>query len=284
MADLDDKRVRERFEEAATHFPHATVSLEQFAHAVERAVASGASLAELQTNDLFLALSCLAKDASSLAKLERDIILPLQPTIERVCRNGKTSADDVIQWTREKLLVSGGTGRDGVASPPKLTQYTGRGSLAGWIRVVATREALQDRRKSKHELTSMDAVSLLGGGPPAVSMEVALLRERYAASFRTAVEGALKALTPEQRSLLRFHTKDGLTIDQLAPMLGVHRATAARRLERARLDALEHTRRILRDSQGLSESEARSICTALGSEIDVSIARALSDGSVSTTS
>lgn len=176
-----------------------------------------------------------------------------------------------MQWTLEKLLVGVGDG-----TPPKLAQYTGRGPLLGWLRVIAVREALQDRRKSRRERVRDDA-AMLDGGPTSVAVEIALLRERFGASFRESVHAAIRRLTPEQRTLLRFHTRDGLTIDQLAPMLGVHRATAARRLEKARADALAHTRAILREKHGLSESEARSLCIALASQVDISIGKALSE-------
>jgi RNA polymerase sigma-70 factor (ECF subfamily) len=76
-----------------------------------------------------------------------------------------------------------------------------------------------------------------------------------------------------------MHARDGLSIDRIAPMLGIHRATAARRLERARADALDAARAILQEG-GLSASEARSLCIALAPEVDVSIARALADDGV----
>ena len=122
-----------------------------------------------------------------------------------------------------------------------------------------------------------DDTAMLQDAGAATEIEVAFLRRRYASAFREAVNAALRSLSPEQRTLLRFHTHERLGIDQLAPMLGIHRATAARRLEKARGDALAHTRRILRERHGLSESEARSLCTALASEVDVSIARALAE-------
>jgi RNA polymerase sigma-70 factor (ECF subfamily) len=259
------------YQAAARSWPELTVTFERFREALIGATNANVKADELHAKDLYLALACLDGQPHAIAIFERQIIEPVRPSVEHACRDGKVSAEDVMQSTREKLLVGDGSG-----DLPKLAQYTGRGSLVGWVRVVAVREALQDRRKSTRERIRDDA-ALLEGGPPAVSMELALLRQRYEGSFRSAVQQALRRLTAEQRSLLRFHTRDGLTIDQLAPMLGVHRATVARRIERARADALEHTREFLREQHGLSESEARSLCTALGGEVDVSIGRALSD-------
>jgi RNA polymerase sigma-70 factor (ECF subfamily) len=128
--------------------------------------------------------------------------------------------------------------------------------------------------KSRRERMA-DDLAMLAGGPSTQSVELAMLRDLHGGAFRAAVQSALRRLTVEQRTILRFHTKDGLSIDQIAPMLGIHRATAARRLERAREDALDHTRQILREQHGLSESEAASLCLALGDQVDVSIGRAL---------
>lgn len=272
MEESQESLLAEKYREATAAWGAVTVSMARFRSALEATMVDEAvRLDELHTSDLYLALACLDRAPAALAAFERHVVDPIRPSVERVCRNGSISAEDVIQWTREKLLVGE------PPKPPKLAQYTGRGSLVAWVRVVAMREALQEHRKSKRERVK-DDVSLLDSGVPlAVNMELAVLRNRHAASFRAAVHEGLRRLAPEQRALLRMHTHDGLSIDEIAPMLKVHRATAARRLERARMDALAHTRSILRERHGLSESEALSLCMALGSEVDVSLGRALSD-------
>ena len=173
----------------------------------------------------------------------------------------------MIQITLEKLLVG---------PPPKLAQYTGKGPLAGWVRVVAVREALQVLRGTKRDVASEAEVI----GTTAASVDMQLLRDMHGPSFMEAVEEAIGRLTADQRAILRFHAKNGLSIDQIAPMLGIHRATAARRLEKARADVLEHTKAVLRERHGLSDSEARSLCLALGGELDMSLGRALGDVAV----
>jgi RNA polymerase sigma-70 factor (ECF subfamily) len=195
----------------------------------------------------------------------------IRPSVVRSARD-QADADDALQMTRERLLV--GTADD----PPKLAQYTGRGPLAAWVRVVAVREVLQAHRRTRRE-SSGDDTALVVGISSAASQELAMFRDRHAATFRSAVQQALRRLTAEQRALLRFSTRDGLTIDQLAPLLGVHRATAARRLERARTDALDATHAILCESHGLTASEARSLCLALAHEVDVSLGEALAEDS-----
>jgi RNA polymerase sigma-70 factor (ECF subfamily) len=238
------------------------------------ATGDGKSLDDVEVVDLYLALGCLDSQPHALAAFEREVIPAVRRSVEQACRDGSVSAEDVLQWTREKLLV----GTDGGA--PKLAHYKGRGALVGWVRVVAIREALQDRRRSKRHgarATKWEAAALLAGGATMTSVDVAILRERCAESFEAAVREALTRLSAEQRALLRFHTYDQLSIDQIAPMLGVHRATAARRLEKARADALDLTRAILRERHGLTDSEARSLCRELGASLEMSLGRALAE-------
>lgn len=261
---IDAGRVAALHREAASVHHPIELPLAVFAEAVAAATEAGAPT--IEANDLYLALACLAGDGRALAVFERDVMAAVVPSVVRACKDSDTSPEDVVQATREKLLVS---------DEPKLAQYLGRGSLVGWVRVVAVREALQDRRRSRRRRARDDADLFANEESPSVDVE--LLRRRFGAAFRLAVKEALARLTAEQRTLLRLHTHEGLTIDQLAPLLGVHRATAARRLERARADALAHTRALLRESQGLSESEARSLVVVLGREIDVSIGSALAE-------
>lgn len=262
--DSQDERVV-KLHQAAAALHQVPLSLSTFAEAHAAAIAAGAPPDAIAAADLYLALACLAGSREALAIFERDVLAAVLPSVVRACRDSMIAVDDVIQRTRERLFVE---------QPPKLAQYLGRGPLIGWVRIVAVREALQDRRKSRRQRARDDA-ALLGAPDAAPDLEVDVLQRRYGAAFRLAVTAALRRLTAEQRTLLRLHTHDGLSIDQLAPILGVHRATAARRLERARTDALEQTRAILRENHGLSPSEARSLVAVLGRALDISIGAAL---------
>jgi RNA polymerase sigma-70 factor (ECF subfamily) len=272
---IDDKVVAARFEEAVHAWPGVELSEQAFRDGLTRAFeGAAAQLEDLHTSDIYLALACLERQPKAIAALESLLLGAVRRSIERAAQDG-SSVDDVVQTTIEKLVFGP------APAEPKLAQYTGRGSLVAWIRVVAVREALQSRRKSKRERI-VDDVSLVAGTGTgsAATHELDLLRRRHADSFRGAVQEAIRRLASEQRAILRFHVLDHLTIDQLAPLLGVHRATAARRLEKARVDALHHTKAILRERHGLSDSEAKSLCLALVSEVDVSIGRALREASL----
>lgn len=270
----DDVLLAERFADAARAWPGVSVSEQAFRTAVTSALdSSGARLADLHTSDIYLALGCLDRQPAAVAALELHIIGEIRRSVERASQD-PSSVDDTVQTTMERLILG--------PSPaaPKLARYTGQGPLVAWVRVVAVREALQLRRRTQRARVVDEALLVEGGGTARGSHEVELLRKRHGDTFRSAVQDALRRLGPEQRAILRFHVLDQLTIDQIAPMLGVHRATAARRLEKARSDALEHTKAILREQHGLTDSEAKSLCLALVNEVDVSVGRALREASL----
>lgn len=268
MPTLDDRALDDKHRAAVSLWPHVRVPFARFRQIVTAAlVAGGTTLDTVHASDLYLVAACLDGDSAAIAVLEHDVMGAIRPSIVRACQpNG--NADDIVQTTLTKLLVG----------PPeaKLAQYTGKGPLLGWVRVIAVREALQAHRRTNKEFLSDEDLVVAPAGT-AASVEMKMLRDMHGPSFGKAVQDAMKRLTAEQRALLRFSVRDGLSIDQIAPMLGIHRATAARRLEKARSDVFSHTQAILRERHGLSESEAKSLCTALGGEVDVSLGRALLD-------
>lgn len=271
MTPLDEKVVEPLFERAQEASPGVEVSADRFGAAVAAVVAAGTPLGGLHTQDLYLALGCLDRQPAALTALER-LVHEVRPSVARAC-DSADDIDDVLQTTREKLLF----GTPGVdPATPKLAQYSGAGPLAAWVRVVAVREALVRARKSRRQKVIDDTV-LLDGATTDASLELAMLKQLYGSSFRSAVQDALRRMTAKQRTLLRLHTEERLTIDQLAPMLGIHRASVARRLEAIRREALEHVRAILRERHDLSESETSSLCLALVGEVDVSLGQALLD-------
>lgn len=266
MSALDAKALDAKHREATAIWPDVSVSKARFGEILEVALeAGGTTLDTIHATDLYLAAGCLAGDKAALQAFERRVMGAVKGAVERASPKG--NADDMVQITLEKLLVG---------PPPKLAQYTGKGPLVGWVRVVAVREALQVVRATKRDVTS-DAEVI---GTSAASVDMKMLKDMHGPSFVKAVNDAIARLTADQRTILRFHARDGLTIDQIAPMLGIHRATAARRLERARADVLEHTKAVLREKHGLSDSEARSLCMALGGQLDMSLGRALNDEAI----
>lgn len=217
--------------------------------------------------ELALACACSRGEARALSMLERRY-LDVVPAALAPMRLGADAVDEVTQRVREKLLVAEGGER------PRLERYAGDGKLRSLVHVMAVRTALDRLRRQRREQPV--AGEMLDAMPEtAADPELAFLQRTYRAAFKTAFEGALADLDERERNLLRLHLLGGITLERLAGIYGVHRATVVRWLARAREHALAGTRRRMGASLGVAEGELDSIMALIASRLDASISRVL---------
>jgi RNA polymerase sigma-70 factor (ECF subfamily) len=103
--------------------------------------------------------------------------------------------------------------------------------------------------------------------------ELSYMKELYRESFRAAFRAALDGLGAREKNLLRQHFVDGLGIDALGRMYGVHRATAARWVQSAREALLAATRREFAARTRVSKRECDSLLRLVQSRFDVTLRR-----------
>lgn len=214
----------------------------------------------MRVDDLYLAWACARGDVGAQRQLET-LLAQVPAALARIDRS-ETFAQDVQQQLREKLLV--GTGETG----PKLMQYAGRGPLGGWIRTAALRTALNMRGGPRDQrLDDRDLAHHVDMPDPHTD----LVRERYKEDFERAVRDAFRYLTARERNVLRLSYIDGLSIDRIGVLFGVHRATTARWLQRAREKLHDGTRRLIQERLGVTDSELQSLIRAVHSQIQLSL-------------
>lgn len=214
-----------------------------------------AGLSALRLGDLYLAAACARGDEAAHRAFDLHYGGALDRVFAKFERPGQ-SRGELRQLLWERLLL----GRDG--RPPKLAEYNATGELGGWVRVVATRLAIDERRRVEWELPLGDEAlgrGVVGAGDP----ELGYLKERYQAQFDDAFLEAFGALGLHERNLLRQHYLDGLSLEALAALHSVHRATTARHLARARAQLFEATRSKLGEKLGVDESTLDSILRLL---------------------
>jgi RNA polymerase sigma-70 factor (ECF subfamily) len=222
-------------------------------------------LDELHDKDLYLAFALAEGNNAALRVFEAELIPQVDVALRRLRIAGGT-ADEVKQSLRFELLVD---------ERKRIADYAGRGELAAWLRVSATRKALKLIRKVDREET-LDEI-LLDHWPNATpGPERKHLRTQYTAELKKAIREAFGALEVRQRNLLRQHILDELTIDDLARLYRVHRATCARWLADARADLGRHTRKKLVSALGIQQKDdVDSLLRFLDSDIELSISRIL---------
>jgi RNA polymerase sigma-70 factor, ECF subfamily len=214
--------------------------------------------------DLLLACGCAAGRPNAIAAFES--VLAEVDAAGRTARAAADLVDEVKQRLRTTLLVADD-------KPPGIVAYRGRGSLRGWIRVTATRELVRLEQKARRAMPLEDAVLDEPQGDPALEQ----LKQRYRAELAAAIKEAIGRLSADDRTLLRHHLIDRLTIDQLGARYSVHRATAARWLARARAALVAATQTELAIRMRLGADEVSSVIRLVSSRLDASLGGVLVD-------
>ena len=252
----------------AAHVAHPGVTVDALEFAAElgrrseTTTAFAAAVDAQFASDLFLAYACRRGNAPAQRRLRARMATLAASVLSRYDRS-PAFADDVVQTLIERLLVADGE------REAKLGTYTGRGSLDGFLRVALVRTG-QDSVRGVRPGALPDEVRASGSGP-----EVDYLKRRHGDEFRQALQQVLHALPPDDRSMLRRHYLDGLTLEEVAKEHGVSRATAARRLADAKRLVVQETLRLLHASIDPAQVSHGALLGFIDSQFEVSLARHL---------
>lgn len=225
-------------------------------------------LAQARAADLWIACATAQANPDAFAVIEAHFLPDVHAALEKMGLHRDRIAE-VKQGLRRLLFVSE------QQSPSRIREYRGAGDLRAWMRVTAMRAALKLIRKDARETSSDDA--LLEVRAPEDDPELAYMKATYRAAFRTSFQEALESLEGRERTLLKQQIVDGLGIDELGALYGVHRATAARWIAGARDKLIQRTRRIFMLRAHISNDECESIMRMVRSQLDVSLHRRLAN-------
>ena len=263
--------VAEMARRARTAWPELRVDLAAFfahvaTHWPDDGARTAASLAALEVEDLYLAFACTQDDARALRAFERELEGELRAAFAKL-RIEPSRRDDARQQLWEKLFVG--------APRPRILDYSGRSRLKFWFRVTVLRALLDDVRSQKRSRERPDEDLLLGAASSEPNPEIEHLKRLYRKQFNSAFEEAVNGLRPEDRNVLRCSYAQRMTIDEIAAAFGIHRATAARRVNSARDNLLGETRRRLSQQLALSSRDLDSMFRLIESRLDISVGRLL---------
>jgi RNA polymerase sigma-70 factor (ECF subfamily) len=220
---------------------------------------------ELRADDLCLILACERGDDAAW----EDLVANFDSTVKSAARkiaSGADDADDLASsiWAELYGLREGSDGR----RRSKLSYYSGRGSLGGWLRAVVAQLAVdQFRRVSKfvqvdedrefEALANEAAASSNGFVSNGSNPEEKLASLDAAADVSRALKRAVSKLEPEDRLILKLYYFEGLKLKDIAETFGYHEATASRRLSRIQSDIRKLVEKELRLNFGWSEAEVK---------------------------
>ena len=261
---LEQNELATLIREAHTKWPAEWLSAEQLgAHILEVCDADTA----LRGADLYLCAAVLAKIEPACGALSQKIHETATAVVKRM-GGDQADADDVARQTVEKLVV--GSAERG----PRVADYQGRGSLSSWLRATVGRTFLNMKRKTKREiLIGVDGVLDALGDDDASDPAMMHMKALYRAEFAAAFEAALAGLDDRQRALLRYRFVDGRTVDKIAAIYRVHRATCHRWISDARAALANATERLLREKLAVSETDFTAIRRLVASQLELSLSR-----------
>jgi RNA polymerase sigma-70 factor (ECF subfamily) len=213
-----------------------------------------------RTADMFLACACVERIPAAVAEFLAVFGDRIPMYLGKLASNA-----DLVAEVRQILVTRCVIGE--ANKPPALTAYSATGSLEGWLRATAVREALALNRESDRRIG--DAEAVLEAQIPWVDHEISLFKQVYREPVSRAFVQACEQLDPEDRTLLRLHYVDGVTTAKLATMFGISRATLIRRLAASRQSLVEGVKASLKVGSGVADQDFESVLRLVKSQIDL---------------
>jgi RNA polymerase sigma-70 factor, ECF subfamily len=251
--------VREMYLAGQRRWPALSLGFDAFAAHYHRVLVDD-TVHPLEPADLYLCCACAQEQPEALRLFESEAASVATAAIRRI-HSSDDFVHDALQELWSKLLV----GEDA-----KVRSYSGRGPLKAWVRVAATRVALDRQRQHKRgterrvELTDKLAAADM-------NVEASLLKARFGQAFQEALRASVIALSKQERNVLRMHVVGQCSIDDIGRAYNVHRATAARWIERSRAKLYAEVRDALRVQHRLTASEFKSLAVVMGAELELSL-------------
>lgn len=214
--------------------------------------------------EVALALACVAGDATALAIFDKQY-LDVVPVALSAMKLPAATVEDVRATVRDKLLLAE-NGR-----PARVVDYAGRGRLRGLIQVTATRTAIDRIRHEQREVELPSDAPLAAPG----NIELSLIKAQYREAFVAGFTASVAKLERRDRNLLRLHLLGGVTLEQLAQMYGVHRATVVRWLASARAALFDGTRDHVAAKLSAPAEELDEMFDLVRSRVELSVERLL---------
>jgi RNA polymerase sigma-70 factor (ECF subfamily) len=221
---------------------------------------------KLQADDLCLIVACEQGNQEAWS----DLVERFSPTVRSAARSASPNeegAEDLAQSIWAELY--GLRVREDGRPAGKLSYYSGRGSLAGWLRAVVAQLAVDQHRKQfrlvqTEEDADLDRIiqhspdeTTWSGHGAVLDPEVEISRKLSGAQMQKALAQSIKQLSGEDRLLVKLYYFDGLRLREAGAVLGVHEATASRRLTRIHTDLRKEVEKILIEEKGWTKLETK---------------------------
>jgi RNA polymerase sigma-70 factor (ECF subfamily) len=236
---------------------------------------------ELRADDLCLVLACEKGDEAAW----NDLVKTQDKTVKAAARKISPKAEDADDLASSIWAELYGLKHDKDGKlKSKLSYYSGRGSLGGWLRAIVSQLAVdQFRKQSKFvqveearefenlanessEKTENLSVIAHHDNPEEIFGE-----KQMRADVSKALAAAIAGLGADDRLLLKLYYFDDLKLKDIGEMFGFHEATASRKVVRIQTEIRKSVEKILQNQHGWSEEEVKRFLSETASKLGISL-------------
>lgn len=219
-------------------------------------------IGEIRADDLCLILACERGDEQAW----EDLVANFDSTVKSAARKISSNNEDAEDLASSIWAELYGLRRDADGNKKsKLAYYSGRGSLAGWLRAVVSQLAVDQFRKTsrfvqiEEDREFENLANQASDNHHFVSHkgnpEDELTETRTGADVSEALTAAIASLDAEDRLILKLYYFDDLKLKDIAATFGYHEATASRKLTRVQGEIRKTVEKELKKRHGWTDSE-----------------------------
>jgi RNA polymerase sigma-70 factor (ECF subfamily) len=236
---------------------------------------------DMRADDICLIIACEKGDERAWEYLVANFDTTVKSAARKISSNNEDAEDLASSiWAELYGLRQDAEGN----KKSKLAYYSGRGSLAGWLRAVVSQLAIDQFRKQSRfvqieenrefENLAEDASNHSDGNRivhHADNPEEIFTAEQTSEDVSKALKIAIESLDAEDRLVMKLYYFDDLKLKEIAAMFGYHEATASRKLVRIQSEIRKNVEKKLRERHGWSETEVKRYLSETASKLGISV-------------
>lgn len=221
-----------------------------------------AFIQEIRADDLCLIVACERGDERAWEDLAANFDSTVKSAARKISSNNEDAEDLASSiWAELYGLRQDAEGN----KKSKLAYYSGRGSLAGWLRAVVSQLAVDQYRKQSRfvqieETREFENLASEDGNylaPHNENPEELLTEKQSSSDVSEALRTAVADLDAEDRLILQLYYFDDLKLKNIAATFGYHEATASRKLARVQNEIRKSVEKSLRQRHGWTDGEVK---------------------------
>lgn len=235
----------------------------------------------LRGDDLCLIAACERGDDEAWG----DLVLSFGQVVKSTARNFCSNAEDVDDLANSIWAeLHGLKMREDGKPSGKIAYYSGRGSLAGWLRAVVHQLAIDQHRKlsrfvqieedrdfdnlaSESAENSDNAAFMTASESP----EEVFSGKEAMADVSEALRDTIADMETEDRLIIKLYYFDSLRLKEIGQMLGFHEATASRRLMKVQADLRKGVEKRLQADKGWQHEEVKNYLAETAAKLGIDL-------------